>query len=77
MKTVKRTVVFRFADITGGPETKFLCKVDRKPWKTCQAPLRLKKLGHKRHTLRAKAYEAAGNREKTGVKRSFQVVSSP
>lgn len=77
VKTLKRTVVFRFADITGGPDTKFLCKVDRKPWKPCHAPLRLKKLGHKRHTLRVKAYDGAGNREKTGVKRSFQVVSSP
>lgn len=76
LKTMKRIVVFRFADITGGPETKFLCKVDRKPWKVCQAPLKLKKLGHKRHMLRVKAYDAAGNREKTGAKRSFQVVSS-
>ncbi len=77
VKTLKRTVVFRFADVTGGPDTKFLCKVDRKPWKSCHAPLKLKKLGHKRHILKVKAYDAAGNREKKGVKRSFQVVSSP
>jgi hypothetical protein len=77
VKTVKRAVVFRFADITGGPETSFVCKIDKKPWKPCQAPLHLKKLGHKRHTLRVKAYDAAGNREATGVKRSFQVVSEP
>lgn len=77
VKTLKRTVVFRFADITGGLETKFLCKVDRMPWKSCHPPLRLKNLGHKRHVLRVKAYDAAGNREKTGVKRSFQVLSSP
>jgi hypothetical protein len=77
VKTSKRTVVFRFADITGGPETSFLCKIDSKPWKACQAPLKLKRLGHKRHMLRVKAYDAAGNREKTGAKRSFQVVSSP
>lgn len=77
VKTLKRTVVFRFADVTGGLETKFLCKVDRKPWKSCHAPLKLKKLGHKRHMLRVKAYDAAGNREKKGVKRSFQVVSRP
>lgn len=75
VKTLKRTVVFRFADVTGGPDTKFLCKVDRKPWRSCHAPLKLKKLGHKRHILRVKAYDAAGNREKKGVKRSFQVVS--
>jgi len=77
VKTVKRTVVFRFADITGGPETSFLCKVDKKPWEPCAAPLRLKHLGHKRHSLRVKAYDAAGNREKTAVKRNFQVISHP
>jgi hypothetical protein len=77
VKTLKHTVVFRFADTTGGPDTSFLCKVDRKPWKSCHAPLKLKKLGHKRHLLQVKAYDAAGNREKKGVKRSFQVVSSP
>jgi large repetitive protein len=74
-KTLRRTVVFRFADITGGPETSFLCKLDGKPWRDCQAPLKLKHLGHKRHVLRVKAYDAAGNREKRPVKRSFQVVS--
>lgn len=74
-KTLKRKVVFRFADVTGGPDTSFLCKVDRKPWKPCHAPLKLKKLGHKRHVLQVKAYDAAGNREKKGVKRSFQVIS--
>lgn len=74
VKTVRRTVVFRFADITGGPETHFLCKLDRKRWKACNAPLRLKHLGHRRHVLKVKAYDAAGNREKRPVKRSFQVV---
>lgn len=77
VKTLKRTVVFRFADITDGPDTRFLCKVDRKPWKSCRAPLKLKKLGYRRHVLRVKAFDAAGNREKHPVKRSFQVVSHP
>lgn len=77
VKTLKRTVVFRFADITGGPDTRFLCKVDRKPWKSCRAPLKLRKLGYRRHVLRVKAFDAAGNREKHPVKRSFQVVSHP
>jgi hypothetical protein len=77
VKTLKRTVVFRFTDTTGGAGTSFLCKVDRKPWRPCHAPLKLKKLGHKRHVLRVKAYDAAGNHEKKGVKRSFRVVGRP
>lgn len=75
-RTLKRSVVFRFADVTGGFDTKFLCKVDRRPWRACHTPLRLRHLGHKRHTLRVKAYDAAGNHEKHGVKRRFQVVRS-
>lgn len=74
VKTVRRTVVFRFADITGGPETHFLCKVDRRPWKECNAPLKLKHLSHRKHVLKVKAYDAAGNREMRPVKRSFKVV---
>jgi hypothetical protein len=75
-KTKKKTVVFRFTDLTGGIDTKFLCKVDKKKWKACQAPLKLKNLGHRKHTLRVKAYDGAGNREKKGVKRSFKVVKA-
>jgi len=73
-RTLKRTVVFRFADVTHGIDTKFLCKVDRRPWRQCHTPLRLRHLGHRRHLLRVKAYDAAGNHEKRGVKRRFQVV---
>jgi hypothetical protein len=76
VKTVRRTVVFRFADITEGPQTHFLCKVDRKPWKECNAPLKLKHLGHRKHVLKVKAYDAAGNREKRPVQRSFKVIRS-
>jgi hypothetical protein len=74
VKTLRRTVVFRFADITNGPQTHFLCKVDRKPWKECNAPLKLKHLGHRKHVLKVKAYDAAGNHEKRPVMRSFKVV---
>jgi hypothetical protein len=74
IKTLRRTVVFRFTDITGGPQTSFRCKVDRKPWRGCSAPLRLKHLGLRRHVLKVKAYDAAGNREKRAVKRSFEVI---
>jgi hypothetical protein len=73
--TRRKTVVFRFTDKTNGPGTSFLCKIDRRPWKPCRAPLRLKHLGHKRHLLRVKAFDAAGNKEKKGVARGFRVVA--
>jgi hypothetical protein len=74
IKTHKRTVLFRFADVDEDLNARFLCKLDSRHWGDCSSPLRLKHLGHRRHLLRVKAVDAAGNREQTGTKRSFRVV---
>ncbi len=74
LRTLRHTVVFRFADVTGGLDTRFLCKLDRRRWRSCHSPLRLRHLGRRRHVLRVKAYDAAGNRERRGVRRRFRVV---
>lgn len=73
-KTRKRKVVFRFADIAGESATAFLCKLDRGRWKPCRAPLKLKRLGLRRHVLRVKAVDAAGNEEQGMAQRRFRVV---
>lgn len=74
-KTKRRKVVFRFRDINGnGPGTVFKCKLDRRRWKRCRSPLRLKKLGRRKHVLRVKAIDAAGNRERRAAKRRFKVI---
>jgi hypothetical protein len=75
VKTRKHVVVFRFDDITEDPpDTTFLCKLDRAPWKACQAPLRLPRLGLKAHTLRVKGVDQAGNEEAGGAAWKFKVV---
>jgi hypothetical protein len=75
VKTRKRVAIFRFADITDDPPgTTFLCKFDRRPWKACQAPLKLPRLRPKAHTLRVKAIDAAGNEEVGGASRRFKVI---
>jgi hypothetical protein len=75
VKTRKRVAVFRFADIADDPPgTTFLCKFDRRPWRTCQAPLKLQHLRPNAHTLRVKAIDAAGNEEAGGASRRFKVV---
>ncbi|MEX2108380.1 MAG: hypothetical protein WD827_05795 [Solirubrobacterales bacterium] len=74
VKTFKRKVIFRFADINGDVATSFVCKLDKRKWRPCQAPLRLRKLGRKRHVVRVKGVDAAGNREGRGAKRSFKVI---
>jgi hypothetical protein len=73
-KTRKRKVIFRFADISGDTAANFLCKLDRKRWKACRAPLKLKGLGLRSHLLKVKAVDAAGNVEQGMAKRRFRVV---
>lgn len=74
-KTAKRKAVIRFTDTTGtSPGTVFLCKVDKKKWSQCSSPLKLKKLKPKRHVIRVKAADPAGNVEIKGAKRAFKVI---
>lgn len=75
-KTRKRTAIFRFTDSTGAaPGTSFFCKVDKRKWKKCVSPLRVKRLKPKRYTVRVKAIDLAGNVERRGAKRGFKVVA--
>ena len=73
-KTRSRNPVFRFTDSTGQPGTRFQCKLDRRRWRRCSSPLRLKRLGRGRHVLKVLATNAAGTVEPTTVRRAFKVV---
>lgn len=78
VKTRRRKAVFRFTDASGDPPgTTFLCKVDRRKWKQCHSPFKLKRLDFRRHVLRVRAIDLAGNAETKGAKRSFKVVRAP
>jgi hypothetical protein len=75
VKTRKRKVAFRFADVTEDPPgTRFFCKVDKAKWKPCSSPLRLKRLRLSRYVVRFRAVDLAGNAEKIGAKRIFTVI---
>jgi hypothetical protein len=77
-KTAKRKAIFRFMDTTGNaPGTAFLCRIDRRRWKRCSSPLRLRNLKPKRHIVQVKATDPAGNVETHGAKRSFKVITRP
>ncbi len=73
-RTRRHKVVFRFADSTGQTGTRFRCKLDRRRWRGCRSPLRLKHLGRGRHVLRVRAVNAAGAWEPRAVRRAFKVV---
>jgi hypothetical protein len=73
-KTRKRRPVFRFADLTGQPGTNFFCRVDKRPWKGCTSPTKVKKLNFGRHVFAVKAVNAVGTPAPRPLKRAFKVV---
>lgn len=73
-KTRKRRAVFQFTDATGQPGTSFLCKINRRKWRACSSPTRLRKLKLGRHVFKVKGVNAVGSWEETPVKRAFKVV---
>jgi hypothetical protein len=74
-KTRARRPVFRFTDSTGQAGTSFRCKVDRKRWRACSSPAKLKRLDFGRHVFQVKAVNAVGAWEPAPVKRRFKVVA--
>ena len=75
-KTRARRPVFRFTDSTGQPDTRFSCKLDKRPWKPCGSPHKLKALKPGRHVFSVKAVNAIDVWEPRPSKRSFKLVRS-
>jgi hypothetical protein len=75
IKTRKRRAVFRFKDVTEDPPgTTFRCKTDKKKWKPCASPFRVKHLKYGHHMVKIRATDLAGNRERKPVRRRFIVI---
>ncbi len=66
----------RFADTTGDPSISFHAGSTASRWKACHSPLRLSHLGHRRHMLRVKGSDAAGNAEERGGQAQLQGASA-
>lgn len=73
-KTYSADPIFRFTDTTGQPGTRFVCRLDRKRWKGCSSPLRLKRVSRGRHTFEVRAVNALGTWEPTPAQRRFKRV---
>jgi hypothetical protein len=73
-KTRKRRPVFRFADVTGQPGTKFRCRIDHGRWSGCGSPTKLKRISLGRHVFRVKGINAVGVWSERAASRSFKVV---
>jgi hypothetical protein len=74
-KTRSRNPVFRFLDTTEQPNTTFLCRVDRKAWKGCGSPYKIKGLKLGKHVFAVKGRSFAGQWEQQPVVRRFKVVA--
>lgn len=75
-KKPKRTTKARKATIaftsTKGGST-FQCKVDKKGWKSCASPLRLKKLKPGKHTVLVRAIDNSGHRDPSPAKVTWRI----
>jgi hypothetical protein len=64
-------VTFRFA---ASERSHFECKLDSRAYRSCRSPFRAR-LAAGRHTFRAYAIDAAGNRDRTPALLRLRVVS--
>ena len=69
-KGPRRRVSFAFA--ASEPGSRFRCKLDGKPWRSCRSP-RAYSVGRGRHTFRVYAIDASGNRDRTPALFRFKV----
>lgn len=63
--------IFNFS--SNEPGSTFQCKVDKRPFKTCQASKTIKRLKPGKHTLRARAVDPSGNIDKSPAVARFAV----
>lgn len=66
------TVKVRFK--SDEPGSSFECKLDRRPYRPCKSPRKLKHLDDGKHKFRVRAIDAAGNTDPSPAKAKFKVV---
>ena len=70
-RTDSRKAKFKFT--SDEPGSTFRCKIDKKPFKPCTSPRKLKKVKPKRHRFQVVATDAAGNVDPTAAKKKWRV----
>lgn len=69
--TKARKATIGFKSTKGG--STFQCKVDKKGWKSCASPLRLKRLKPGKHTVLVRAVDNSGHRDATPAKVTWRI----
>ena len=71
-KTGKHKVKFKFT--SDEPGSTFECKLDKKRYKPCSSPKKLKRLKRGKHKFKVRAIDTAGNVDPSAAKDKFKVV---
>ncbi len=71
----KRKAKVRFR--SSEPGSSFECKLDRKRFKPCDSPRKLKRLKRRKHRFKVRAIDVAGNVDPTPAKARFRVLKKP
>jgi hypothetical protein len=71
-KTAKATVKFKFSSDEAG--STFECKLNKKPFKPCSSPKKVKRLAVGKHKFKVRAKDAAGNVDPSPAVDKFKVV---
>ncbi len=72
VRTTDRTPSFGFA--ASEQPSRFVCKLDARPFKPCASPKTLRRLDRGRHGFYVKAIDAFSNKDATAVAYRFKVV---
>jgi Zn-dependent metalloprotease len=65
---------FRFAGSAGLPPLRFLCKLDRRPYRPCRSPRTYRNLEPGEHLFRVRAVDRLGRVDRTAARRPFQTA---
>ena len=71
IKQAKRTAVFHFVSSERG--SRFRCKLDRKPYRSCVSTKTYRRLKPGKHVVRIVAVDAAGNTDRTPAVKRFRI----
>jgi hypothetical protein len=71
-RTDEAAVKFRF--VSDEPGSTFDCKLDKKKFKTCDSPQKVRRLDQGRHKFKVRATDPAGNVDASPAKDRFKVV---
>ena len=66
-----KKLVFKFG--ANEPLT-FECRLDKREWRPCSSPRKLRAKGIGKHTFRVRSTDAAGNREAKPLKFAYRIV---